>query len=153
MTDRDHFAAAALTGLMSARRMEGKGRDEVCQFAYIWADAMLRERERLKEKDGSTSYSTTSPHGSGVGGTPASAPESQSPASERGGGEPPGVPQPDNGLATGGRGRFLAAEERDAIANGASSLESEAMREWAGDSKSYMRRYAATLRAMLERTK
>ena len=47
----------------------------------------------------------------------------------------------------------LTDEEREAIANGASSLEAEAMREWAGDSKSYMRRYAATLRAMLERLK
>lgn len=44
MTDRDTFAAAALTGLLAARRMEGIGRDTVCEWAYIWADAMLRER-------------------------------------------------------------------------------------------------------------
>jgi hypothetical protein len=72
----------------------------------------------------------------------------------RGRGEqPPDVTQPDNGLATSGRGHFLTDEEREAIANGASSLESEAMREWAGDSRPYMRRYADTLRGLLERTK
>jgi len=46
---RDTFAAAALTGLLAAQRMEGSDRDTVCKWAYIWADAMLRERERVTE--------------------------------------------------------------------------------------------------------
>jgi hypothetical protein len=47
MTDRDHFAAAALTALLAS------GEDcvdpymaSMCERAYEWADAMLRERER-----------------------------------------------------------------------------------------------------------
>jgi hypothetical protein len=46
MNDRDHFAAAALTALLAA------GEDcvdpymaSMCERAYEWADAMLRERE------------------------------------------------------------------------------------------------------------
>lgn len=46
MTDRDHFAAAALTGLLAN---EGDFDDhhihEPCRRAYAWADAMLRERD------------------------------------------------------------------------------------------------------------
>jgi hypothetical protein len=43
MTDRDHFAAAALTGLIVAMREEEEI-GEICESAYGWADAMLRER-------------------------------------------------------------------------------------------------------------
>lgn len=41
-SDRDTFAAAALTGLIVAMRDESMS--EVCESAYGWADAMLRER-------------------------------------------------------------------------------------------------------------
>lgn len=44
MTDRDHFAAAALTGLIVAMRDESMS--EVCESAYDLADAMLRERRQ-----------------------------------------------------------------------------------------------------------
>lgn len=48
MTDRDTFAAAALTGLLSLN-CEGPDQQlptELCERAFRWADAMLRERER-----------------------------------------------------------------------------------------------------------
>ena len=46
MTDRDHFAAAALTGLISLN-CPGPNQQfpqELCERAYRWADAMLRCR-------------------------------------------------------------------------------------------------------------
>jgi hypothetical protein len=43
MTDRDHFAAAALTGLIARA---GKIPFDGVADCYEWADAMLRERER-----------------------------------------------------------------------------------------------------------
>jgi hypothetical protein len=45
MEDRDHFAAAALTGLL-ANEGEGPSLSNTCAYAYRIADAMLRERER-----------------------------------------------------------------------------------------------------------
>lgn len=42
MTDRDTFAAAALTGLIVSMREESLY--EVCQSAFGWADAMIRQR-------------------------------------------------------------------------------------------------------------
>ena len=45
MTDRDHFAAAALTGLL-ANEGDGPVLSQQCEYAYRIADAMLRERER-----------------------------------------------------------------------------------------------------------
>ena len=42
MTDRDTFAAAALTGLIVSMREESIY--ELCESAYGWADAMLRQR-------------------------------------------------------------------------------------------------------------
>jgi len=140
MTDRDHFAAAALTRLLVGCPFNT---DAVPRLAYSMADAMLSERERArsyekndearsfsdmewsaipKEKDATFTYSTTSPPVS------SGSAESQSPDAKCGGGEPLGDTRPDTkGEATGGRGRFLAAQERMAI--------------------------ASTLRALLERTK
>ena len=49
MTDRDHFAAAALTGLLSDEANQyptALQREHLLKHAYRWADAMLRERER-----------------------------------------------------------------------------------------------------------
>jgi len=43
MTDRDTFAAAALTGLL-ANEGEGPSLSNTCGYAYRIADAMLRER-------------------------------------------------------------------------------------------------------------
>ena len=45
MTDRDHFAAAALTGLLASREWPIDS-DEAAHYCYRVADAMLRERER-----------------------------------------------------------------------------------------------------------
>jgi hypothetical protein len=47
MTDRDHFAAAALTGLLADPMESAKATDYVAAEAYEIADAMLRERERI----------------------------------------------------------------------------------------------------------
>jgi len=124
MTDRDTLAAAALTGLLAVMRDETI--DEICESAYEWADAMLRERERTKEKQASFSYTnhdaaptarvsdsqcaghagiggTTSPPVASTGQINRNA-ASQSPGVKCGGGEPLDVSQPDNGLAAGGRG-------------------------------------------------
>ena len=42
MTDRDTFAAAALTGLIAC--MKDETGEDVCKSAFGWADSMLRER-------------------------------------------------------------------------------------------------------------
>jgi hypothetical protein len=52
------------------------------------------------------------------------------------------------GSPTHARLAMLTRDERDAIANGASSLESEAMRANANAAK-FMRQYAAALRKMI----
>jgi len=46
MTDRDHFAAAALTGLLYPEVDDEFAMPYIVGRAYLWADAMLRERER-----------------------------------------------------------------------------------------------------------
>lgn len=47
MTDRDHFATAALTGFMCGLRMTDVYEpDSAARLSYELADAMLRERER-----------------------------------------------------------------------------------------------------------
>jgi hypothetical protein len=43
---RDTFAAAALTGLVASNADLEDTMQGVCEDAYSWADAMLRERER-----------------------------------------------------------------------------------------------------------
>jgi hypothetical protein len=48
VTDRDTFAAAALTGII-ANEGEGGNLSGTCAYAYRIADAMLRERERVTE--------------------------------------------------------------------------------------------------------
>ena len=47
MTDRDTFAAAALTGLLAAPTDKDRSMDYWARLAYEAADAMLRERERV----------------------------------------------------------------------------------------------------------
>jgi hypothetical protein len=60
MTDRDTFAAAALTGLLTkddAAKPESMAPwwpEWVCDAAYRWADAMLRERGNHSEKPNSS---------------------------------------------------------------------------------------------------
>jgi hypothetical protein len=51
MTDRDTFAAAALTGLLASRNDID---DEAAERAYCIADAMLRERSRSGHNDAET---------------------------------------------------------------------------------------------------
>jgi hypothetical protein len=46
MTDRDHFAAAALSGLMANPNNNDTTADTIRFWAWNWADAMLREREQ-----------------------------------------------------------------------------------------------------------
>jgi hypothetical protein len=47
MTDRDHFAAAALTGLLASTGKYSDGEPlDYAATAFQFADAMLRERER-----------------------------------------------------------------------------------------------------------
>jgi hypothetical protein len=50
MTDRDHFAAAALTGLLYPEVDDEFAMPYIVGRAYLWADAMLRERERREPK-------------------------------------------------------------------------------------------------------
>jgi hypothetical protein len=49
MTDRDTFAAAALTGLLAGPGDKDFSADYWARHAYEAADAMLRERERVTE--------------------------------------------------------------------------------------------------------
>jgi hypothetical protein len=46
MTDRDHFAAAALAGLLANPKDNDSTADTIRFWAWNWADAMLREREQ-----------------------------------------------------------------------------------------------------------
>ena len=46
MTDRDHFAAAALTGLLAQGDDGSFSEESYVRGAYRWADAMLRERAK-----------------------------------------------------------------------------------------------------------
>jgi hypothetical protein len=55
VTDRDTFAAAALTGLLAQGDDGSFSEESYVRSAYRWADAMLREREQTKEKDASFS--------------------------------------------------------------------------------------------------
>ena len=49
-TLRDHFAAAALTGLLYPEVDDEFAMPYIVGRAYLWADAMLRERERREPK-------------------------------------------------------------------------------------------------------
>ena len=129
MTERDHFAAAALTGLLYHNHEPAKPVSWWTEQAYDYADAMLRERERArsyekndearsfsdmewsaipKEKDASFSYNnTTSPPVAAPAGINRNA-ASQSPDVSVGGGEPLDDTRPDTkGEATGGRGQNI----------------------------------------------
>jgi hypothetical protein len=101
MTDRDHFAAAALAGLLDKSDAENVVEwwpQMACNAAYRWADAMLRERERKIEQ---------SPSGYGSSGTiNRNAPERQPPASECGGGLPLDAGAATSHHAAGGRGHI-----------------------------------------------
>jgi hypothetical protein len=44
MTERDTFAAAALTGLLANPTLSGDGMEKPAQLFYAWADAMLAAR-------------------------------------------------------------------------------------------------------------
>lgn len=46
MTDRDCFAAAALTGLLAHREYDPHSLHQFSRASYDMADAMLREREK-----------------------------------------------------------------------------------------------------------
>lgn len=43
-TVRDHFAMAALTGLLANPNIEHRSFDEMATEAYQWADAMMKAR-------------------------------------------------------------------------------------------------------------
>jgi hypothetical protein len=125
MTDRDHFAAAALTGMLAAPTDKDRAMDYWARLAYESADAMLRERERTDHDaaPAATAPTDASPlrsaqsvtAGMGTGNqtappcveTDGSSPAiAQPPASSDGSGEgrPLDVTRPDNGEAAGGRG-------------------------------------------------
>lgn len=60
MTDRDHFAAAALTGYIANPAWDDADASIVAKQAYGDADAMLRERAKSYEKgDENRSFSDT----------------------------------------------------------------------------------------------
>lgn len=64
MTDRDEFAAAALTGLISLNcpSPNQQAPSDLCEFAFRWADAMLRERERHHIPDAGKMVENTTNH-------------------------------------------------------------------------------------------
>ena len=124
MTDRDHFAAAALTGFMCGLRMTDVYEpDSAARLSYELADAMLRERERTDHDAAPAAKARTDAAagepGGGAGAGNQTAPPcvetdrsssaiAQPPASSNGSGEgrPLDGTRPDTkGEATGGRGR------------------------------------------------
>jgi hypothetical protein len=125
MTDRDHFAAAALTGLLSDKANQYPTAlqwGHLLTHAYRWADAMLRERERTDHDAAPAAKARTNAAagepGGGAGTGNQTAPPcvetdgpssaiAQPPASSDGSGEgrPLDVARPDTkGEAAGGRG-------------------------------------------------
>ncbi|NBW17096.1 MAG: hypothetical protein EBR82_54880 [Caulobacteraceae bacterium] len=106
---RDHFAAAALTGIM-AHDGDASSLSNTCAYAYRIADAMLRERAKnnagpiVPSRD--TASDVTSPPVAAPAGINRNA-ASQSPDVSVGGGEPLDVPQADNSRAAGGRGHNI----------------------------------------------
>lgn len=46
MTLRDYFAAKAMQGLLADRSWQGMTTDQVAEFSYFMADAMLKERSK-----------------------------------------------------------------------------------------------------------
>jgi len=64
MTDRDAFAAAALTGLIALNcpSPNQQAPSDLCEFAFRWADAMLRERERHHIPDAGKMVENTTNH-------------------------------------------------------------------------------------------
>lgn len=141
MTDRDYFAAAALSGMLAdGRSTWGTGsREDYCRIAYEWADDMVRERER------SSIFRTAlgaacAPHADGGGDTPR-CPDA-----------PPDVTQPDNGLATSGRGPcYLTSAEREAVSAGLGAIEA-LYADGAPIGRPIHDTYAPTLRLLLART-
>jgi len=117
VTDRDTFAAAALTGII-ANEGEGPSLSNTCAYAYRIADAILCERAKnnadsiVPPRD-KVSGVTSSPVSSG--GSINRSAESQSPDAQRGEGEPLDVPQDDNSGAAGGRGRHIPDSRTRAI--------------------------------------
>ena len=123
MTDRDQFAAAALTGFMCGLRMTDVYEpDSAARLSYELADAMLRERERTDLDAAPAAKARTNAAagepGGGAGTGNQTAPPcvetdgpssaiAQPPASSDGSGEgrPLDVMRPDTkGKAAGGRG-------------------------------------------------
>jgi hypothetical protein len=68
MTDRDTFAAAALSGILTKddaaqlEKMAPWWPEWACSAAYRWADAMLRERERHHIPDAGKMVENTTTH-------------------------------------------------------------------------------------------
>lgn len=67
MTDRDHFAAAALTGLLAQGDDGSFSEESYARAAYRWADAMLRERGKtsvgVSEMDSESDRKSVAAHG------------------------------------------------------------------------------------------
>jgi hypothetical protein len=57
---RDTFAAAALTGLLANPRHDEDNTEEICHWAWNWAEVMLRERE--KSRSGQNDAETVPQH-------------------------------------------------------------------------------------------
>jgi hypothetical protein len=84
MNDRDTFAAAALTGLISLNS-PGPNQQlpaELCERSFRWADAMLRERERTNHDavPEAKAAEPESPVPLGSGAAPANIPDSRTEA-------------------------------------------------------------------------
>jgi hypothetical protein len=47
---RDYFAAKAMQGYMSRKLIDGFDEDVVAEMSYKVADAMIKERDRVKEQ-------------------------------------------------------------------------------------------------------
>ena len=94
----------------------------------------LTQADAFDRETAMAALETTSPPGFGSNRLiTGEAPERQSPARECGGGEPLDVPQPDNGLAAGGRGHFpdtLSAASGRSQRNVVERLRQWVLKEW-----------------------
>lgn len=127
VTDRDHFAAAALAGLLAQGDDGSFSEESYAVAAYRWADAMLRERGNHSEKPNSSTNHDAAP---------AATADAERSRTDK------AVIRPGEGA---GDTPTLTDAEREAVAWAARLAQSQRdSRDMAGD-------YAASMRGLLER--
>jgi hypothetical protein len=116
MIDRDHFAAAALTGLLSDKANQWPTAlqwEHLLTHAYRWADAMLRERERT-DLDAAPAARVRTDAAAGEPGGGAGAGNQTAPPCVETDGSSPAIAQPPASSDGRGEGRGHFPDSRNA---------------------------------------